>query len=537
MPFTPSPWGGHGDHTRRISPLIVIPLVAIVLIVGALAVYVKSQAAPASRLVQLTRSQLPSGTPTSPTWYFDGGSVGGGFQEYLTMQNPDPSVASNVMVTYFLQANPPTNPTHVRKVTHTIPAATRQTFDVNADLGTTTTGPHIDAAALVQVTSGPGIIVERPWYFNNLGVNSGTDTFGVTTPQKAYYFAEADSTNAPKVGQPDYNTFVSVLDPSPTLNANATITYYTGVCGASGQAACPTQQVSLIPYQRLVFKPTIGLGYHNHFSISVVSSDNPIIAERLLYVKDNLANIGGWTTGAIMNVGATAPGTDWLFAEGYTGSGFQEYYKLANFGTSATNAHIKLEYTNGDTQTVTVPVPALGFVQFDVNYAYAHPGTCVPAPCQLTSSVSAEITSDAPIVAERLMYFHFGPTRISGTTDVVGTPAAQSTYAFAEGYTNRPFAEFITLQNPTGNTETALVTFYTPTHAYQEQVTVVAHSRLTIDVDVDLAKQGASGAVSTLVQVQGAGAVMVAERPQYFVFNLGGNLGGGGTDVIGYTGS
>ncbi|TMC86325.1 MAG: hypothetical protein E6J10_07030 [Chloroflexi bacterium] len=62
---------------------------------------------------------------------------------------------------------------------------------------------------------------------------------------------------------------------------------------------------------------------------------------------------------------------------------------------------------------------------------------------------------------------------------------------------------------------------------------MLAHSRLTIDVDVDLAKQGASGAVSTLVQVQGAGAVMVAERPQYFVFNQG----GGGTDVIGYTGN
>src|SRR5947209_6479879 len=303
------------------------------------------------------------------------------------MQNPDPSVASNVTVTYFLQANPPTNPTHVRKVTHTIPAASRQTFDVNADLGTTTTGPHIDAAALVQVTSGPGLIVERPWYFNNLGVNSGTDAFGVTTPQKAYYFAEGDSTSASKPGQPDYNTFVSVLDPSPTLNANATITYYTGSCGAAGQAACPSQQVSLIPYQRQVFKPTIGLGYHNHFTISVVSSDNPIIAERLLYVKDNIGNIGGWTTGAIMNVGANNPGTDWLFAEGYTGSGFPEYYKLANFGTTAATANVRLEYTNGDTQTVPVTVPALGFAQFDVNNDNAHPGTCVSGPCQITGSV------------------------------------------------------------------------------------------------------------------------------------------------------
>ena len=489
MSLLPTPWGGHGDHTRRIYPFLVLPLLALLLIVGTLAWFAKSQAAPASRLVQLTRSQLPAGTPTNTTWYFDGGSVGGGFQEYLTMQNPDPSLAATVQVTYFLEANPPTNPTHVRKVTHTIAAATRQTIDVDTDLGTTTTGPHIDAAALVQVSSGPGIIVERPWYFNNLGVNSGTDAFGVTTPHKAYYFAEADSTKAPKVGQPDYNTFVSVLDPSPTLNAHATITYYTGSCGAAGQAACPTQQVSLLPYERLVFKPTIGLGYHNPFSIAVVSSDNPIIAERLLYVKDNIATAGGWTTGAIMNVGATAAGTNWLFAEGYTGTGFQEYYKLANFGSTPATANVKLEYTNGDTQTLQVAVPALGFAQVDVNQANAHPGSCVPSPCAVTSSVSAEITSDQPIVAERLMYFHFGSTRISGTTDVVGTPAAQSTYAFAEGYTNRPFAEFITLQNPTGSSETALVTFYTPTHAYQEQETVVAHSRLTIDVDTDLAKQ------------------------------------------------
>jgi hypothetical protein len=282
-----------------------------------------------------------------------------------------------------------------------------------------------------------------------------------------------------------------------------------------------------------VLKPTIGLGYHEQFTISVVSSDNPIIAERLLYVKDNIANAGGWTTGAIMNVGAPSSGTDWLFAEGYTGTGFQEYYKLANFGTTAATANVRLEYTNGDTQTVPVTVPALGFSQFDVNNANAHPGTCVPAPCQVTGSVSAEITSNQPIVAERLMYFHFGPNHISGTTDVVGARASSTTYAFAEGYTNSPFVEFITLQNPTGTNETALVTFYTPTHSYQEQVTVVAHSRQTINVNADLLKQGASGAVSTLVQAQGTGALLVVERPQYFIYNGG----QGGTDVIGYTGN
>lgn len=530
MPFTPSPFGGNGDNkVRTIYPFVVIPILAILLTVGALAFYLKSKAAPASSLVQVTRSQLPAGTPASMTWYFDAGSVGNSFQEYLTMQNPDPSATANVTITYLIQTSPPTT----RAIQHTLPAATRQTIDVDKDLGTSITGPHMDASAIVNVTSGPAIIVERPWYFNTIGVNSGTDAFGVNVPQKAYYFAEADSIKANVPGQPDYNTFVSVLNPSSSLTAHVKATYFTGTCGAAGQAACPSQLITLTPLQRQTLIPgSNGQTLHQKFSISVVSTDNPIIAERPVYIKDNIPNAGGFTTGAIAGVGATAPGTNWLFAEGYTGTGFQEYYELANFGGNAATANIRLEYTNGDTQTVPVTVPAFGFTQFDVNNAFAHPGTCVPSPCQLTNSVSAQVTSSSPIVAERLMYFHFGPNHISGTTDVVGTPAAHTTYAFAEGYTNGSFTEFITLQNPTSNNETALVTFYTTTSAYQETVSITAHSRTTINVNSDLASKGASGAVSALIQAQGTGAVIVAERPIYFIYN--GDQGG--SDVIGYTG-
>src|ERR1700719_1239003 len=112
MSCTSSPQGGHGERTRRIYPFVIVSLLAILLVVGALAFYPKSQAAPASRLDHLPRNQMPTNTPTNTSWYFDGGSIGGGFQEYLTMQNADPSTASNVTITYFLDANPPTNPTH-----------------------------------------------------------------------------------------------------------------------------------------------------------------------------------------------------------------------------------------------------------------------------------------------------------------------------------------------------------------------------------------------------------------------------------------
>src|SRR5579859_2044373 len=188
MPFTPAPFGGNGHKTRTIYPFVVIPLLALLLAVGAMSLYLKSQAAPANTHVQHTRNALTA-TPANNTWYFDAGSVGGGFQEYITLQNPN-TAAANVSITYYLQATPTPNPIHTRTVNHSIAASTRQTIDVDKDLGTSSSGSHIDAAALVQVTNNVPVIAVRPWYVNAVGVNSGTDAFGVITPQKSFYFAE-----------------------------------------------------------------------------------------------------------------------------------------------------------------------------------------------------------------------------------------------------------------------------------------------------------------------------------------------------------
>lgn len=230
-----------------------------------------------------------------------------------------------------------------------------------------------------------------------------------------------------------------------------------------------------------------------------------------------------------MGVGTSQPGSDWLFAEGYTGGGFQEDYELANFGTTTANVQIKLEYVNGSTQTIPVSVPALGKVEFNVNQANSHPtGTCAPSPCQITTSHSAEITSDNPIVAERMMWFQFGPSHISGTTDALGTPTAQSTYAFAEGYTLGNFVTFLTLQNPTATAETVTVTYYLTTTSFSKQYNLLAHSRTTINVNTEVSSVG-GGAVSTLVSASG---VVVTERPIYFIYGTS----PGGSDVMGFTG-
>ncbi len=260
-----------------------------------------------------------------------------------------------------------------------------------------------------------------------------------------------------------------------------------------------------------------------------------------MYFRDTIPSVGGTITGAADEVGVSTPGNDWLFAEGYTGTHYQQYYILANFATTATTAHIRLEYVNGHSQTINVPVPALGQAYVDINQANAHPyGTCDISPCVTTTSNSAEITSDAPIVADRLMYFNL-PGSHGGSTETIGEagPASKSVFAFAEGYTANSFQEFLTLLNPTNSNETVAITFFVDTYVIQQQITVKAHSRQTLNINalvspiINAYNNGPGApAVSLTVQALGTNAVLVAERPMYFNFT---GISGG-TDVVGYTG-
>ncbi len=457
--------------------------------------------------------------PASSTWYFPEGDEGGGFQEYITIENPDPTLTSTVQLTYVTA-------TTTTVVSHTVAPSSRQTFDADIDMGTTPTGIRYNAGVIAHVTSGPAVVVERPIYFNWGGVPSGTDIVGATSTATAYYFAEADTTQS---GPTNYKTFVALLNPGGSA-AHLTVTYFTGSCTTS----CPTESVTLGAMQRLVVSPT-DVGLHQKLAISVTSSDNPFVAERPMYFADTIPRAGGLTTGAASVIGATTPDDDWLFAEGYTGSGFQEYFEMANFGSTPAVTNVRLEYTDGSTQTYTITVPAYGFYTFDVN---AHQHTHTP-------SVSAEIstTGSIPIVVQRLMYFHYGNTHISGGTDIVGElgPASHNVYAFAEGYTGGAFQEYLTLQNPTNNNENVAITFFTPTVVFQIQATVLAHSRKTFSIN-NLLNPISQGAISLTIQaLPTTGApnpVIVAERPMYFFYRLTGisTLAAGGSDVIGFTG-
>src|SRR5260370_23181582 len=225
--------------------------------------------------------------------------------------------------------------------------------------------------------------------FNWHGINSGTDALGATKLGLNFYFADVES-------QRNYSSFVTILNPPGGATAHVTVTYIAGgtVLGTKIVVVPPGQRGTTFP-QASNLNQQCGM---------YVNSDHPVVVARPMYFTTARSNVSGPITGAATVVGAQAPNTDWLFAEGYTGPNFHEYLVLANFDPNVTaNATINLEYSNGAVNPATVAVPPQCQPSFEVNAASA-------GFAQSTTEVSAEVTSSAPIVVQRPEYFRFnGP--------------------------------------------------------------------------------------------------------------------------------
>ena len=103
---------------------------------------------------------------------------------------------------------------------------------------------------------------------------------------------------------------------------------------------------------------------------------------------------------------------EWFFAEGYTGTGFQEWLTLQNPWDE--EAVVSIDYftqEEGPLPERTVTVPARARLNVWVN-ASAGEGY------QLSARL--RVTEGPEIVAERPMYFSFGPAGWTGGHDVVG---------------------------------------------------------------------------------------------------------------------
>ena len=422
----------------------------------------------------------------------------------------------------------------------TVPHASRFTESVNGDLSTpTNSGFYQTDSAIVTVnsTASPncmGIVAERPMYFTDFtGVSSGSDVLGSTHAGKTFYFADVPTGGG-------YASFITILNPG-TVTANITASYDVGGTTVN------TQTLAVSGMTRGTIIPT-NTGPLHHAAV-MVTSDQPVVVER----PDYFSNVNGGNaqtvSGASSVVGMQTLKNDWLFAEGYTGSGFQEYLVLANFNTSAVTTNVMLEFSNGHTETVSETIQALDQTFVNVNSIIANKfGTCDTNPCQSTQDVSAEITSSSNFIAEREMYFHYthiGNSRslsATGGTDVIGEPgpASATAYSFAEGYTNAGYDEWLTLQNPTANPETLNVILVNEDgRIFNQSYTLVGHSRFTVDITAMvmqhlIVSNDTYRGYEVSMVVQSSSGAFVAERPMYW--NTGSSGTQGGSDVGGYLG-
>jgi endoglucanase len=468
--------------------------------------------------------------PTASTWYFPEGRVGSGFREFVTLDNPDPGNSCVVNLQFLQEGGPAVTRQYI------VNPSSRKTVDVGPELGTTVQGRGISVATVATNDSTSpcsGFVAERPIYFNYHGDNSGSDVVGATHTATTFNFADVASGAG-------YTSFLTVLNPPGGQSAQVTAKYY------AGGVQVGTQTVSVPAGTRATLAPgAISLPLH---TAVVVTSTQPVVVERPSYATNVNGGIAGIITGSSSVIGSQSLAKEWFLAEGYAGQNSsggttQENLIIANLDPANTPAKvtINLEYINGTKVPYTVTVPPMSQLIWNVN------SQSLSAP---SKEVSADVISTgANIIVARQMFFNYAHTinydtlSSTGLTEVTGQTSTYKAYNFAEGYTNEGYNEWLTLQNPTSQSETIYITLVNSMGSVSiVTVPLGNNTRATFDVTAyvraNMVRNGSfqNYEISMTVQTQD-GSMFVAERPQYFDTPNSALPGQGGTVAFGYNGN
>lgn len=451
--------------------------------------------------------------PVAQKWLFAEGRVGSGFRTFFTVGNPTNSACAVKVTYYYTLDGSTTNNTKI--VNFTVPATTRYTANVNGAVP----GPST-LSAVIEVDTGAtptcaGVVAERPMYFSAFhNTNSGTEVLGATQASlsQKFYFADVPDGTAGE-------SFLAVFNPQSTA-ANVTATYYNADTGAE------VKHESLIagPTSRTTFQP----GNDNlpaHVS-AVVTSDQPILVERPSYFPSQYG-----VSGSAALMGVSTPLKDWYFAEGYTGSGTQEYLIVTNASDNPVTVDGSLLPASGTPATLAafeLAPHAQKIIDVNANNTTG------------STHIAAHIHGTDDLVVERQVYTTYsGSTgwHAQGVTATIGAAGDKNNYTFGEGFTSVGFNESLVLLNTGEGQETINVTLsnmlgrsITRTYTVDQLTTV----NITDLVKSDLVQPGddARGyAVSMAVSSESA-APFVAERSMYW--NAFGTQGA--NSVVGYAG-
>ncbi len=301
-------------------------------------------------------------TRPAKTWYLAEGSTQAGFEEWVTIQNPN-DTATTVNVS-FMKTDGTVIPIDPPPV---LLPNSRSTFFVAAYVGAADVSTRVDS--LDQP-----VVVERSMY--RYGKAIGHNGMGTPSLSKKWYLAEGCTGSG-------FQEWVTIQNPNDAP-ASVAVEFM-----KPGGVVIP-YGVIVQPKSRYTIYANAVPGCANSDLSTYLSSNLPIVAERAMYWN------GAGKPAGHVSLGTPCPASKWYLAEGYTGSGFQEWVTIQNPNDALVEA--KITFLKKDGTTVTIyPHPVLSAKSRTTFFVATYVGV---------AEVSTKVEAGLPIIVERPMYWN-----------------------------------------------------------------------------------------------------------------------------------
>jgi hypothetical protein len=239
----------------------------------------------------------------------------------------------------------------------------------------------------------------------------------------------------------------------------------------------------------------------------VVDAPVPVIAERSMYFASVPGKFWG---GGHVNTGTTTPSTTWFHAEGATGTFFNTFVLLSN--PFPGDANVTLQFLLQSGEVIERRKTVRANERLTINPADEGD------PRLQNASLSTVVTSDAPIVSERSMYWQGDASPFGEGHNSTGIVRTGLHWGLAEGRIGGPLAydTYILLTNATTGPADVRVTFLREGGASPvvKTYTVPATTRFNIDVKTDVPELQ-NESFGALIEVTN-GVTIAVERSMYW---------------------
>ena len=414
----------------------------------------------------------------STIWYLAEGSTAWGFNQYVTIINPNME-AVTARVTY-MTATGPTSPPDVA-----LPALSQTTINPKDKLG------QQDFSTKVECLEGKGIAVDRTMTWTGQGAASeeAHNSIGVPSPATTWYLPEGSSAWG-------FECWLLIQNPNDT-EATCNVTY---MIEGTGPKAF-TKKVPANSRRTYDMSKDIG-----NFDASIkVESDIPVIPERAMYRNNRREGHD--------SIGTTAPATDYYLAEGTSAWGFTTYVLVQNPQPTETEVTISYMTPQGPWKQPTFKMPANSRKTIRVNDYLPN------------TDLSTHVHGNQPIIAERAMYWGADKPLGEACHDSVGMAQPHTSFYLPDGQTSDGRETWTLVQNPNDTEVTVDISYLGP--AGQGNVTFTEKVPMNSRRTFNMADRGINGRAAVTVTCKTEGKKIMVERAMYW------NSRGAGTDTIG----